>query len=79
MKKFLSLLLAAMMLLSCIPALAEEGTFTANAAKYMITAYKGTDENLVVPASVDGSATPIINRMSLNGAKKAVTLSLRKA
>lgn len=78
MKKFLSLLLAAMMLLSCIPALAEEGTFTANAAKYMITAYKGTDENLVVPASVDGVPTPIINWQTINGAKKAVTLTLEE-
>ena len=78
MKKFLSLLLAAMMLLGCIPAMAEAGTFTANAKTYMITSYKGTDENLVVPASVDGAPTPIIHDRALNGAKKAVTLSFEE-
>ncbi|MBQ4073926.1 MAG: leucine-rich repeat protein [Clostridia bacterium] len=78
MKKFLSLLLAVMMLLGCIPAMAEAGTFTANAKTYMITSYKGTDENLVVPASVDGAPTPIIHDRALNGAKKAVTLSFEE-
>ena len=78
MKKFLSLLLAVMMLLGCIPAMAEAGTFTANADKHMITAYKGEDENLVVPASVDGVPTPIINWQTINGAKKAVTLTLEE-
>ena len=78
MKKFLSLLLAVMMLLGCLPAMAEAGTFTANADKYMITAYKGSDENLFVPASVDGAATPIINWQTINGAKKAVTLTLEE-
>ena len=78
MKKLLSLLLATMMLLSCVPAMAEESAFTANADKYMITTYKGTDENLVVPASVDGAATPIINRQAINGAKTAVTLSFEE-
>ena len=78
MKKFLSLLLAVIMLLGCIPAMAEAGTFTANADKHMITAYKGEDENLVVPASVDGVPTPIINWQTINGAKKAVTLTLEE-
>ena len=78
MKKFLSLLLAVMMLLGCLPAMAEAGTFTANADKYMITAYKGSDENLFVPASVDGVPTPIINWQTINGAKKAVTLTLEE-
>ena len=78
MKKFLSLLLAAIMLLGCLPAMAEAGTFTANANKHMITAYKGEDENLVVPASVDGVPTPIINWQTINGAKKAVTLTLEE-
>ena len=78
MKKFLSLLLAAIMLLGCLPAMAEAGTFTANAKTYMITSYKGTDENLVVPASVDGAPTPIIHDRALNGAKKAVTLSFEE-
>ena len=78
MKKFLSLLLAVMMLLGCLPAMAEAGTFTANADKHMITAYKGEDENLVVPASVDGVPTPIINWQTINGAKKAVTLTLEE-
>ncbi len=78
MKKFLSLLLAVMMLLGCVPAMAEAGTFTANADKHMITAYKGEDENLVVPASVDGVPTPIINWQTINGAKKAVTLTLEE-
>jgi len=78
MKKFLSLLLAAIMLLGCLPAMAEAGTFTANADKHMITAYKGEDENLVVPASVDGVPTPIINWQTINGAKKAVTLTLEE-
>lgn len=78
MKKFLCLLLAVMMLLGCLPAMAEAGTFTANADKHMITAYKGEDENLVVPASVDGVPTPIINWQTINGAKKAVTLTLEE-
>lgn len=78
MKKILSLLLAVMMLLGCLPAMAEAGTFTANAKTYMITSYKGTDENLVVPASVDGAPTPIIHDRALNGAKKAVTLSFEE-
>ena len=70
--------MAAIMLLGCLPAMAEAGTFTANADKHMITAYKGEDENLVVPASVDGVPTPIINWQTINGAKKAVTLTLEE-
>ncbi|MBQ4619941.1 MAG: hypothetical protein IJB25_08745, partial [Clostridia bacterium] len=78
MKRLLSMLLTLIMLLGLIPATAEESAFTANEKMQAITAYKGEDENLVVPASVDGVPTPIINWQTINGAKKAVTLTLEE-
>lgn len=62
MKKFLSLLLAAMLLMSCVSAFAADEDYKYNADQRAITKYSGSETDLVIPAQIGGE--PVISLYS---------------
>ncbi len=79
MKKFLSLLLAAIMLLSCLPAMAEESTeWEINQYTGLASRRSSTEklESIVVPAEVDGIAVRGIEYMAFNMYKNFKQLTI---
>lgn len=79
MKKFISIILAAVMLLGCmsITAFAEtvsEGGFTFDTETGIITKYEGTGGDVVIPATIGGVDVTAIGEMAFsNGVSRRIT------
>lgn len=79
MKKFLSLLLAAMMLLSCIPAMAEDDPeWKINQYTGLVSRKSAAEklESIVIPAEVNGMAVRGIEYMAFNMHKNFKQLTI---
>ena len=78
MKKFLSLLLAVMMLLGCIPAMADDAEWKINQYTQLVSRKSAAEklENIVVPAEVDGVAVRGVEYMAFNMYKNFKTLTI---
>ena len=79
MKKFLSLLLAVMMLLGCIPAMAEESTeWDINQYTQLVARLSKAEklEHVVIPAEVNGVAVRGVEYMAFNMYKNFKTLTI---
>ena len=79
MKKFLSLLLAAMMLLSCIPAMAEDDPeWKINQYTGLVSRKSAAEklESIVIPAEVNGMAVRGIEYMAFNMYKNFKQLTI---
>ena len=68
MKKFLSLLLAVMMLLGCLPAMAEDAEWKINQFTSLVSRRSAAEklDSIVVPAEVDGIAVRGIEYMAFS-------------
>ena len=68
MKKILSLLLAAIMLLSCVPAMAEDAEWKINQYTGLVSRQFAAEklDSIVVPAQVDGLAVRGIEYMAFS-------------
>ena len=78
MKKFLSLLLAVMMLLGCIPAMAEDAEWKINQYTGLVSRKSAAEklDSIVVPAEVNGIAVRGIEYMAFNMYKNFKQLTI---
>ena len=78
MKKFLSFLLAAIMLLGCLPAMAENAEWEINEYTQLVSRLSAAEksESVVVPAEVDGLAVRGIAYMAFNMYKNFKQLTI---
>ena len=78
MKKFLSFLLAAIMLLGCLPAMAENAEWEINQYTQLVSRLSAAEksESVVVPAEVDGLAVRGIAYMAFNMYKNFKQLTI---
>ena len=78
MKKFLSLLLAVMMLLGCLPATAEDAEWEINQYTGLVSRLSAAEklDSIVVPAEVDGMAVRGIEYMAFNMHKNFKQLTI---
>ena len=78
MKKFLSLLLAVMMLLGCLPAMAEDAEWKINLFTSLVSRRSAAEklDSIVVPAEVDGIAVRGIEYMAFSMYKNFKQLTI---
>ena len=78
MKKFLSLLLAVMMLLGCLPAMAEDAEWKIDQYTGLVSRQSAAEklDSIVVPAEVDGIAVRGIEYMAFNMHKNFKQLTI---
>ena len=78
MKKFLSLLLAVMMLLGCLPAMAEDAEWKINQYTGLVSRKSAAEklDSIVVPAEVNGMAVRGIEYMAFNMHKNFKQLTI---
>ena len=78
MKKFLSLLLAVMMLLGCLPAMAEDAEWKINQFTSLVSRRSAAEklDSIVVPAEVDGIAVRGIEYMAFSMYKNFKQLTI---
>ena len=77
MKRFLSLLLAVMMIVSCVPAMADE-EWKINATTQLVSRKSAAEklDDIVVPAEVDGVAVRGVEYMAFNMYKNFKSLTI---
>ena len=77
MKKFLSLLLAVMMIVSCVPAMAD-AEWKINSTTQLVSRKSAAEklDDIVVPAEVDGVAVRGVEYMAFNMYKNFKSLTI---
>ena len=77
-RRLVALMMAALMLLTCLPAMAAEEEFNYNADLFALMKYTGEATEITVPATIGGAPAPILydNAFSTSVLKKLESLTL---